>query len=358
MKAMLIETCLTGHHRTYLDCLVNALKTEDECIAVVPETVKYEDSKVKVVTIPFGNGIRGYLQWIRRIHAAVRQYDPEVVHFVYGDDLYRYFGRGLAFATRKRNGIVTCHQIRRSRLRDISIRCIASGCSHLVVHTESLLNDLKTMGIKNAYQIEYPKFSSDVRVSQKEVRQKLGITEDECVLLSLGGTREDKGLDLLLKALRKVKEPFHLIIAGKEDHFKKEYIEKEIQSYRDQVTLQLHFLSEEEVNECLIASDMIVLPYRKSFDGASGPLGEGVWMKKEIIGPSHGSLEALISVNHLGRVFVSEDIDSMAEVIEEELAKRRTEAGWDCDSHYISYREKLTPEHFQEQYIRMYRGEG
>lgn len=50
------------------------------------------------------------------------------------------------------------------------------------------------------------------------------------------------------------------------------------------------FLSEEEFAYASEAADIIVLPYRKIFSGASGPLGEGVWKRKCIVGPMEGNL--------------------------------------------------------------------
>ena len=47
------------------------------------------------------------------------------------------------------------------------------------------------------------------------------------------------------------------------------------------------------------ACDYIVLPYRYSFDGASGPLVDGVIADKIIIGANHGSLGNLINNNNL-----------------------------------------------------------
>ena len=66
-------------------------------------------------------------------------------------------------------------------------------------------------------------------------------------LLSLGGTRYDKGIDILLNALKDVQDNFKLIIAGKEEFFSREYIEKKIESYRSKVELNLKFLSNEEI---------------------------------------------------------------------------------------------------------------
>ncbi len=56
-------------------------------------------------------------------------------------------------------------------------------------------------------------------------------------------------------------------------------LEELARPYRNRVKLYLDFLTDEEFEMAIQAVDAIVLPYRKTFNGASGPLGE-VWLKE------------------------------------------------------------------------------
>lgn len=55
-------------------------------------------------------------------------------------------------------------------------------------------------------------------------------------------------------------------------------------------------MTDREFAEVIAASDIIALPYRKKFNGASGPLVEGVYLGKCIIGPNHGNLGKLFAI--------------------------------------------------------------
>ena len=98
------------------------------------------------------------------------------------------------------------------------------------------------------------------------------------------------------------------------------------------------------------AADIVCLPYRKSFDGASGPLGEGVALGKMIVGANHGSLGKLIKENHLGYIFESEDVHSLANTLDKALSHK-----WEPDEKYEAYQQILKPERFQKEYLELYK---
>lgn len=352
MKILLVDSRVDGHHISYLSCLVDGLIANgDSVIAVLPDQ-EYYDSTINCKVYKSKNCYDhqlSYYKWINEIRSISLKEKPDIIHFLFGDAFYRFFSIGFRGIKGKR--IITCHQIRFSRLRDISYKVMSINSSALVVHTKKLENDFINLGIHNVYHIEYPQFSKQQIVYRNEAKRKLKVDVDDSnkILLALGGTRYDKGLDLLLEALNNVNKPFHLIIAGKEEAFDKEYILNKIEKYKNSVTLFLGFLSEEMFMLCIDASDIIVLPYRKSFDGASGPLGEGVWHFKQIIGPNHKSLGDLITDNHLGTTFECEDIKSLANAI-----KKSLESDWVPDDQYIDYRDSLDPVFFQAKYLELY----
>lgn len=169
------------------------------------------------------------------------------------------------------------------------------------------------------------------------------------VLLALGATRDDKGLDILLDALNFVNHDFQLLIAGKEESFSEEFIDEHTKKYSTKVTKLLKFLDDYKFAECLSAADFVVLPYRKCFDGASGPLGEGVVLGKTIIGPNHGSLGDIIEKNHLGYIFEAENINSLAKVLDKALTRTMQH-----DKEYLAYQRMLDPEIFAEKYVELF----
>ena len=99
--------------------------------------------------------------------------------------------------------------------------------------------------------------------------------------------------------------------------------------------MNLRYLSEEELVSAAQAADIVALPYRRSFDGASGPLGIGAALGKVIVGPGHGSVGETIRENHLGHVFEAENARALAKVLDDALSD-----GFAADDHYQAYQGK------------------
>lgn len=350
MRVLLIETAMSGHHLPYLRALMDCSNDVAVVTPIIDDAIKAADNKVYAIPFSESKTIWRYIKWLRQVKKIVDSTDPDVIHLVYGDSIYKFMGIGLRYMRRKHKCIVTCHQIRHSRLRDIGIKMLARSVNAVVVHTSELTKELQALGINNVFHVEYPHFGDECIQSCEYARGKLGIAlDDDPVLLALGGTRYDKGLDMLLESLKDVNIPFHLLIAGKPEFFTEDYINEHVSNYSKKVTCLLRLLSNEEFSLCLSAADVVVLPYRKSFNGASGPLSDGVWHKKMIIGPDHGSLGKLIADHHLGATFEAENIDSLRDCILKQLLKK-----WEPDDIYRQYRDVMSTGYFQDSYRDIY----
>lgn len=355
MKIMIYATPESkGHHYTYFSAIVHAIKNkmpETDVVAVLPERCETVDCRqICIEGINWGTkSFQEYFKLMKVFKKIVEQEKPDCIHIQCGDNFYRFFGLGFK-KLKKYNLVITFHHMKRSILRDISLHRIFNSIACGVVHTESLYKMLKSMGIENVEHIEYPQFQKIVVPSVAEAREKLGLKKNVPVLLALGATRDDKGLDILLEALNLVNDDFQLLIAGQEANFSEEYIDQHTKKYSDKVTKLLKFLDDDEFGECLSAADFVVLPYRKCFDGASGPLGEGVVLGKTIIGPNHGSLGNIISTNHLGYTFEAENVKALADVLDTALSSENQH-----DDTYRDYQEALNPELFVENYVRLFK---
>ena len=341
MKIMFVDNSIDGHHLEYLRHLAGS--KEYESIAILPDRV--EELSVKQICYPHldlkKKKVGEYLKWIKALQKIAVNEQVDIVHFLDGDSIMRYFGFGFErFKTFKT--VITYHHLFPGKLREWSIKHTLRKVSMAVVHTEEIAEKIKEYGCKNVRCIEYPCFleRKGTKVSRKNAAK---------TLLALGGTRYDKGLDILLEALKAVKEDFRLLIAGREETFTYDYIKKEIKSYEEKVDLRLKYLSDEEVEECLDEADIIVLPYRKEFDGASGPMCEGVFLGKIIIGPEHGSLGSLIQKKHVGVTFRSEDKDDLSECI-----TRVLQQGFQYDSVACEYQQTLDPKLFMKKHGLLY----
>ncbi|MBW8381405.1 MAG: glycosyltransferase family 4 protein [Youngiibacter sp.] len=340
MKVLFINTSNDGHHLYYLKALSESRSYDS--IAIVPDLSNLVGCKQIVINNPnpLTRKLAEHMSLMNEYYKIAKQEKPDVVHFLVGDVYNRFFGFGI-HKFRHFKTVITFHHFKRTTLRDLSLRIIMGFVNIAIVHTSSIKNGFNSIGIKNVRKVEYPSFSSPMNLSVLECRKRLGVEQYANILLCIGNTRYEKGLDILLDSLKKVKTDFHLIIAGKEEAFTRDLIENKIESFSDKVTLKLDYLTDDDFSMFMGACDYVVLPYRMSFDGASGPLAEGVLLRKPIIGPSHGSLGEIIVHNHLGLTFEAENTDDLANKIEFAL---KNGIMWDQISE--KYRDSLNANSF------------
>lgn len=347
MKLVLVDTSITGHHVPYIQALSNLA---DETIAILPEELTSLSIPQRICSFPRSSQRRfsDFLRWVKAVKSIVEQEKPDIVHFLMGDDFYRFFGAGLGLFARYKV-VVTLHWMRNGFAGRLSTKAIAWHSDSMVVHSTYMQQKLCSYGIKHVVHIEYPQFGT-VFYPKEEARAHWQLRQDTPVIVCIGGTRHDKGLDILLEALEKVEQPFQLLIAGKAEHFSEDFIRAHTQSYSDCVHCHMRFLSDEELASAVCAADVIALPYRRKFDGASGPLGDGVVHSKLIVGPDHGNLGDAIRRNHLGYTFETENVDSLADVLNRALGEK-----WEPDAQYLEYQKMLSVDRFQEVYRVLYR---
>lgn len=339
-KIMFVDTSVDGHHLVYLNSLLQVASAES--FAVLPENCAKLRCRQKLISFSGIRSFSSYRRWIKELQKIAELECPDIVHFLDGDSIMRHFGYGLG-AFKNSRIVITFHHFFEGKLREVSMKRMLRQDNYGVVHTDEIKHKVKRLRIKHVTCIPYPCFLDSA------MRAGDGFHHEIPVLLALGGTRHDKGLDILLNALKQVTVPFFLIIAGKEEDFKEKYIRNEIKPYEDKVKLVLRFLSDGEVLAFLKACDIIVLPYRKEFDGASGPMCQGIYLGKTIVGPSHGSLGLQIEKFHVGYTFESENVHALAECLETALRKP-------CiyDKTAQKAQEELREEKFQTRYRRLY----
>lgn len=347
IKIVYVDIATDGHHLAYAKSLVNSCGN-NHCIMITPEKVEGLNCRqYEYKTRGFQKNIFNFLRWIHEIYGIVKSESPDIVHFLYGDVFYRFFGLCLS-RFRKYKTIATFHLLRDGSVYKLSMKMISKKVDSCVVHSEYIKNSLVAAGIKNVVHIEYPVFNS-VKYEKEIACDYFGLDPSIKTLGCIGGTRYDKGLDILLEALYSVEEPFQLLIAGREEDFKSDFIKEKSHMYKDKVFLKLKFLSEEELLYAMNAIDIVVLPYRKWFNGASGPLGEGVSLGKCIIGPVHGNLGDVIAKNHLGFTFETENVEALSETIQNYLKD-----GFLYDEVYKKYQASLSVSDFIVNYKTLY----
>ncbi len=340
MKILFVENMIIGHHVPYVQALSGSC--EYDSVIITPE--KIDSISVKQLVFPKmdfnSRKLPDYMECISFIAKTAEEEKADIIHFLDGDKIMRYFGLGMNRLSKICPVVITYHHLFEGTARRISYMLMSRGRTP-VVHTEEFQRSLEQYGIHNTAHVEYPSFLENTGRRKKNEVPVIGM---------FGGTRHDKGLDILMEALAKVESPFRLLVAGREADFSREEIEEMCASFRDKVTLDLRFLTEKELAGYWDMTDLVVLPYRAIFDGASGQLTEGVNREIPIIGPEHGSLGSIITENHLGATYRTEDSDDLAAKIEEALTSE-----FAYDKVAKAYKRQMSPERFCDDYLDIYR---
>ena len=354
MKILYIDQHMTGHHIPFLKNLLNGVKNHQIVLMTDKSNISELGNLVeKIYGIEDKKGFH-YGHFCMTFLKVIKNEKPDIVHFLCGDDYFRNLLLGVGAFCKSKNVMMTIHKYHPGNgfLKKVAWRLIYKRFAWInkviVVQTDCIKDSLHNIGIRNVRVIDYPScYSSESIKTDKNI---LSLKKPECpILLALGATRFDKGLDILLSAIKRIDKTYLLIIAGKEDYFDRAFIEKETKELGDKVCIDLKFLSDDELISYIKVSDYIVIPYRKCFDGQSGPLNEGVWQNKIIIGPNHGSLGEVIMSNHLGYVFDSENVVSLANTISKAM-----DEPFSFDKYYMNYQRKISSNEFQRKYNRTY----
>lgn len=357
MKILYVEHSLNGHRKKYLEKLTDNFNKEN-CYTIIISSEDNSELKkyinVEIINSNFTNKrtLREYKKMLEAILKIANEKKVDIIHFLDGDLYYRFFGLYIN-KLKKYKVIITFHHVYMYGWRKRAIKEILKKINYGVVHTQFLKEQFNKMKCNNIYHVEYPVFEYNriVNLKKNQCRKALGLNSDERVIAVLGGTQKYKGLNILLEALNTVNKDFKLVIAGKESDFSKEYIEEHIANYKSKVCLILKKLSDEEYNNVLVAADIIALPYLKVFNGASGPLADGVVASKMIIGSDYGSLGNLIENNHIGFTFSTGDSESLSELLNNVICEKN----FKYDNIALKYKKNLNVEIFKKRYNNLYK---
>ena len=179
-----------------------------------------------------------------------------------------------------------------------------------VTMSEKVLTDLKTITAKPSKQIVHPLYDNfGEALSKEEAKRHLGISVDENVILFFGFIRKYKGLDLLLNAMKLLKEHTlngsfkgcKLLIAGEYYEDKQQYDDliNEL-DIADQLILRTDFISDSEVRYYLSAADFVIQPYRNATQSGVTPLA--YHFEKPMLVTNVGGLPSLVPDGKVGLV--------------------------------------------------------
>lgn len=149
--------------------------------------------------------------------------------------------------------------------------------SFITMSKKVLIDLQKFVKDKPVQFIPHPLYDNfGLKLSKEDARQKLRIGFNEKIILFFGFIRKYKGLDILLKAMKILKDKnqrIKLVIAGEfydDKNIYNELINK--LELKEELILHTHFISDSDVKYYLCAADCVVQPYRQATQSGVTPL--------------------------------------------------------------------------------------
>lgn len=152
-----------------------------------------------------------------------------------------------------------------------------------ITMSKKVMADLKTFTNTKAILTEHPLYDNfGDALTKTEAKKYLSIPENSNFILFFGFIRKYKGLDLLLQAMKILKDQKendptlllpHLLIAGEFYDDELQYISliQEL-GISDLLELRTHFISDQEVKYYLSATDFVIQPYKNATQSGVTPL--------------------------------------------------------------------------------------
>ncbi|HEY0750417.1 MAG TPA: glycosyltransferase [Chitinophagaceae bacterium] len=179
-------------------------------------------------------------------------------------------------------------------------------CDGFITMSDKVLNDLSKFNkIKPAIVVQHPLYDTfGNKVEKKLARERLGLNQDDKLILFFGFIRKYKGLDLLLKAITDpaIRENnIKLLVAGEFYEDENYYLSLiKDNNLQEQVILRDQFIPDSEVKYYLSAADCVVQPYRNATQSGVTPLA--YHFEKPMIVTNVGGLPALVPHEKVGLV--------------------------------------------------------
>ncbi len=178
-----------------------------------------------------------------------------------------------------------------------------------------LRRGLPTAYIRGTTHPIYDMFSVEP-IPPAEARARLGLQEDERVLLFFGFIRRYKGLRYLLQALPEIQKhfPVRLLVVGEFWEDEQNYTDIIAQlGLQDTVTLLNRYVPNEEVSLYFSAADVLVLPYLEATQSGVVQLSFG--FECPVIATQVGGLAETIEHNETGLIVPPGNAQALAQAV-------------------------------------------
>jgi glycosyltransferase involved in cell wall biosynthesis len=164
------------------------------------------------------------------------------------------------------------------------------------------------------------------RGERGEARRRLNMVLDGPFLLFFGVLRRDKGLEVAIRAMKGL-DSCRLLIFGTPFDWDPAEIRDFIrqQGCESCVSLEVGYCDDAEMRDYFLASDVVLVPYTKSFQGQSGILSRACTYGRCVIASDLPGIGETVKGHRIGVAVQPESVDSLRRAILEFLALKPQE---------------------------------
>jgi glycosyltransferase involved in cell wall biosynthesis len=182
-------------------------------------------------------------------------------------------------------------------------------CDAFITMSDKVMKDLKQFNVTvPVKKVEHPLYDNFGKaIAKNEARQHLKLDQETKILLFFGFIRKYKGLDILLDAIKILKDQnfengrFKLLVAGEFYDDQNIYLQQIQQlGIGDNVTFSSDFIEDDDVKCYFGASDVVIQPYRNATQSGVTPLA--YHFEKPMIVTNVGALPDYVPNGKVGLV--------------------------------------------------------
>ena len=226
--------------------------------------------------------------------------------------------------------VASVHDVRRGKSiinrtwEDRQLKAFYRFADALFVHSEYQARELNRFADVRREKIRVvphgPYAHGTVEITRPEARARWDLPRDRPVALFFGKLRDEKNLEGFLRAVARIEDPLHVVVAGRgggrhrgADH----YVElAERLGLADRTSFHTRYLDDEEVGELFTAADWVALPYEESFTSQSGVLNVAAHYERPVLVSSAPVLRETVEACDVGVVCEGDDPPQIAAGIE------------------------------------------
>ena len=344
IKVIMIDSWVGKDGNDYALHLCKALKKAGIDITLVVTDDNVDDGTIDFPFLPISPSktksvskykkLFKYYNYLLNVYKLIRKEKYDVIHF-------QFFRRrrieSLYFLMLKLIRIKLAHTVHdvtplnENKLDHFFSLMVYKTADVLFVHSNSnkkALQQLKLSEekIKVVPHGDFDTFIPDQIITKPEARKFFGLTQEQNIILFFGAIKEYKGLDILLNSLSFASDKINnltLLIAGMPDPIELKFEYKNIISdLPKEINVIFHdkFIPNVDVEKYFIASDVVLLPYRRI--SHSGVLHLAYSFGRPVIATNVGDFEETIDEGKSGFVLASNSPENLAEKIIQAFSNR------------------------------------